>query len=474
MNQPFKAWKAEWDLLQQSVPVILEEEEQGWLFSNHIEEMEDIMLQMKWQSNVPGSGAPERVIYGAVQAMENLGYDVREAEALLPLGTAAFERKDMVELTRLTTRIWHLLNHAPKDPHHPAWQYGRYESFADVEQEVSFPAPTAYDRHAPQYLEATYYGWLAQICAGAVGTAVEGYTPEAIQKAFGTIKDYVRKPNTYNDDITYEIAFLKALERKGLDLSSADIAEEWAGLVTFGWSAEEWALKNIKLGIYPPESGKLHNPYREWIGAQMRGAICGMIVPGDYRRAAQYAFMDGVVSHHNNGVLGELFNAMLVAGAYVESDVRVLLRTVIDLLPKRSEYYAVVKFALEQCETQVAWQDAWEPCRKKFDHYNWIHSYPNAAAEVIALWFGKGDFTETISISCHQGYDVDCNAAQIGTVLGIQKGAKALAPHWTKPIGDRLDTYLRRYKVMSIRELARDTVRAAKQIEQPQGKKGSI
>jgi hypothetical protein len=69
---------------------------------------------------------------------------------------------------------------------------------------------------------------------------------------------------------------------------------------------------------------------------------------------------------------------------------------------------------------------------------------------------------------------VDCNAAQIGTVLGIQKGANALEPHWTKPIGDRLDTYLRRYKVMSIRELASDTVRAAKRIEHSLGKKGSV
>ena len=76
-------------------------------------------------------------------------------------------------------------------------------------------------------------------------------------------------------------------------------------MIPYGWSAEEWALKNIKMGIYPPESGFLHNPYREWIGAQMRGAVCGMVAPNNPLKAAELAFMDGVVSHYNNGVIGE-------------------------------------------------------------------------------------------------------------------------------------------------------------------------
>src|SRR3712207_8823928 len=52
--------------------------------------------------------------------------------------------------------------------------------------------------------------------------------------------------------------------------SSKDIAKEWVGLIPAGWSAEDIALKNIRMGIFPPESGYKNNPYREWIGAQMR------------------------------------------------------------------------------------------------------------------------------------------------------------------------------------------------------------
>ncbi len=464
MKETFKAWLSEKRLMEAAKPVVLSDEEQGWNFAQHIEDMDDVFLKMKWQSNVPGSGAPERVIFGAVQDMENMGYDVSKAERLLPEGIELLEKGDMIGLNRITWRIWNALNNAPKLLSHPYWTYRQYETFEQYLDDVEFPKATSYDINDPSYLEATHAGWIAQIIGGAVGTAVEGYTPEAIKKSFGTIRDYVRKPNTYNDDITYEIAFLQALQRKEDKLCSADIAEEWAALVPFGWSAEEWALKNIKMGIYPPDSGKLHNPYREWIGAQMRGVVCGMIVPGNYQEAARYAFMDGVVSHYNNGVLGEVFNALLAAGAYVVSDIRKLLRDVIDLIPRHSEYRSVIEYAYDSCLKNERWEDAWDSCRTRFERYNWIHAYPNAAAEVVSLWYGQGSFTDTISICCHLGYDVDCNAAQIGTVLGIQNGLASIEKHWKEPLGDRLDTYIRGHKQMSILEVAELTVSLARKL----------
>lgn len=453
-----KAWEREYEMMKNAIPKILEEDEQGWLFSLKVEEMDDIFLKMKWKSNVPGSNAPERVIIAAIQDMENMGYDVSEAEALIDEGLGYLEANDMVSLNRITCRIWNIFNDAKKITNHPYWRYRIYDDFEKYLEDVNHVKPVMVDVNSQDFLNKTYYGWLAQICAGALGTAVEGYTSENIEKVFGNITEYVRKPNTYNDDITYELAFLKALERKGKDLSSFDIAEEWAALIPFGWSAEEWALKNIKMGIYPPESGYLHNPYREWIGAQMRGAVCGMVAPGNPMLAARLAYMDGIVSHHNNGVLGEIFNAVMTSLAYVKTDVREIVTLAIDLIPNKSEYYSVVSFALNQCIEKGNWRDAWKACEEKYHHYNWIHAYPNAAAEVVALWFGEGDFDKTMNIICMVGYDVDCNAAQIGTIIGIIKGEKALSEKWTKPIGDKLMTYVRANKELSIKDLAKFTV----------------
>lgn len=57
-----KAWQIEYETMENSMPVILEAEEQGWSFSYQVEALEDEMTRMKWHSNVPGSGALEHVI----------------------------------------------------------------------------------------------------------------------------------------------------------------------------------------------------------------------------------------------------------------------------------------------------------------------------------------------------------------------------------------------------------------------------
>ena len=74
-----------------------------------------------------------------------------------------------------------------------------------------------------------------------MGTMVEGYTSKNLFEVFGNVNDYLREPNTFNDDITFELAFLDAFKNKGYNVSSKDIALAWVGLIPCGWSAEEFA-----------------------------------------------------------------------------------------------------------------------------------------------------------------------------------------------------------------------------------------
>jgi ADP-ribosylglycohydrolase len=452
-----KAWEMERELLENAQPVVLGEEEQTWGLIEKIETDEDNKLKMLWSSRVPGSGAPERLIIGAIQSMDNMGYDTRKAEILIEDGLRAFTNHDMLELNRITARIYYELNRLPRDKDSGYWNYKEYSSWEEYQQGVNFVTYPPYDTTAKDFEQKIKAGWVAQICGGALGTAIEGYTTEKLKKTFGDIRDYVRKPNTFNDDITYELAFLKAFEKRGYAVTSREIAEEWVALIPFGWSAEDVALRNLKCGVFPPESGLLNNPFREWIGAQMRGAICGMVAPGNPQEAARLAWMDGVISHYNNGVIGEVFNAIMVSLAFVENNVRTILEKAIAMIPKDSEYYAVVSDACARCLAEKSWEDAWRECEKRYSRYNWIHAYPNAAAEVIALWFGKGDFDETMHIISMEGQDVDCNAAQIGTVIGIMHGINGINHRWTEPIGDDLITYVRGYKRIKISELSKWT-----------------
>lgn len=460
-----KAWELDKKMMRAAIPRPLSEEEQTWDAMESLEEQENARLRLLWKSNVPGSGAPERLMVGATMDLENRGYSVEKAEALLERGIKALEENDMISLNIITAKTFNALNHAPKNPASPYWNYTFYDSWEMVEKAISFEALVAYDRSSPAFEKALYAGWIAQIIGGAIGTALEGFTAENLKKVFGSIQDYVRMPNTFNDDITFELAFLKAMDEAGKELTSADIAEQWVGLIPSGWSAEEIALKNIRYGIYPPESGSFNNPFNEWIGAQMRGAICGMVAPGNPKEAARLAWMDGEVSHINNGILGEVFNAILVSLSFVEKDIRSLVKRSMDMIPKDSEYYSVLDFAMNKCLTEKSWEAAWAPCEKKYEKYNWIHAYPNAAAEVIALWYGDGDFDKTMNIISMVGQDVDCNAAQIATALGIANGLESIHSRWKDPIGDDLETYVRGMKKLKISELAKWTAEVARKTD---------
>ncbi len=461
-----RAYEYDYELISGAIPRILTEEEQTWEEAFEVDKDSWQYIKLLWGSNVPGSFAPERVLLAGIQSMYNMGYNVVEAEELIEEALKAREDEDQVELTRITARVFNLLNHAKKIEDHPYHQYNCYESFEQYEKSVRFPEYDTYDANRKEFYEKTYAGWVTQIIGAAVGTAIEGYTTANIKKVFGEVNGYVRKPSTYNDDITYELAFLEAFNKKGYEVSSIDIAEEWVARIPMGWSAEDIALKNIMLGIYPPESGYRSNPFREWIGAQMRGTVCGMAAPANPRLAARLAFKDGVVSHHNNGVIGEIFNAVMSSIAYVETDMRTIVKQAIEMIPKDSEYYTIIKFTLDTCEQSNTYGEAWSICEERYKEYNWIHAYPNASIEVIALYFSNNSFDKCINMICMMGQDVDCNAAQVATLFGIAYGLDDISEKWKSPLNDELLSYVRGYEKTTITRIAEFTVKAVRRAQE--------
>ncbi len=458
-----KAWELAQELYWNAKPVVLSEEDQTWTANLETQKFYDQILSLDWGSHVPGSGAPERIMAAAVQALENRGYRVSvRGYELLEEGIRVQEEGDYVKLHKISAELRYELAHAEKEESASYWKYKQYTSFEQYEKAVDFPEKCPVTIDEPKFRERLKVAWLSQMIGAAMGTMVEGYTSQNLYEAFGDVYDYLREPNTYNDDITYELAFLDAFSAYGYDVTSKEIALSWAGLVPCGWSAEEIALRNIKSGILPPESGIFHNPFCEWIGAQMKGGICGMVAPGDAYLAAKLAWADGEVAHAGNGILGEVFNAVLTSLAFAEPDVRTLLRRTIDLIPKDSEYYSVVSFAWECCGRYADWHQALGDCQERYRKYNWIHAYPNACCEVIALYYGNGDYKETLHIVTMCGVDADCNAGMIMPVLAIQKGMCIIPEKLIHPAFHELITYMRGKSRCTLEELVDDTLNSIK------------
>jgi len=191
----------------------------------------------------------------------------------------------------------------------------------------------------------------------------------------------------------------------------------------------------------------------------MRGMICGMLAPGWPIEAARLAHIDGVVSHEANGVYGEIFAGVLTSLAFTEEDPRQIILSAAEYIPSGSEYKDYLDFTVNTMQGSDDPAKAWTVCDEFFKRYNWIHAYPNMAADVLALWYGEGDLTKTLSLLALAGMDVDCNGGLVGNVLGVMGG---VSPKWADPIGDLLETYLPGKEQLSIKELAEHTVKLAR------------
>ena len=85
-----KAWERAGELYWHATPVILSEEDQTWTANLKTQRFYDQILSLDWGSHVPGSGAPERIMVAAVQALENRGYQAsKRAYELLDEGLKA-------------------------------------------------------------------------------------------------------------------------------------------------------------------------------------------------------------------------------------------------------------------------------------------------------------------------------------------------------------------------------------------------
>lgn len=424
-------------------------------------QQEKEQLRRQWLGvRLPSSGANGLSgIGGAIASMKSMGYFVGEAESLMESGLAALEKEDWKGLRVITSEIHRRLYNAKEDPGHKYRKFRKIETWEEYCREV-----TKWSSYKPiskeEYIRKTKAGWYGQMIGGIAGSQLEGYHYDEISENIREFKDYLQVPSVYNDDITYEIAFLEAYKKRGRKITSKDIAHEWISQIPFAMSAEGIAMRNLKQGIYPPESGYYGNYYREWIGAQMRGAICGMLAPGDPFEAARLAWLDGQISHANNGIIGEVFSALLVSCAYMEQDIRTVLDKTTEMLPKRSEYYYVIKNTADICISCKDWRSAWEKCLEELKEYPWVHAYPNAAAEVVAIWFGNNDFEQTLEIICLEGHDADCTAAQLLTAVAVITGTEGIDPKWTAPVSEELDTYLYGRKKFTIEGLTEETFAA--------------
>jgi ADP-ribosylglycohydrolase len=311
-----------------------------------------------------------------------------------------------------------------------------------------------------KYLEKVYAGLLGKIIGVRLGAPVEPlfWTAEKIAEVFGEIHNYVKEYKNFaaDDDINGPIFFIRAVEdafKETGKLDAVDIGDAWLNYSAqghgmfwwggYGTSTEHTAYTHLMNGIKPPLSGSVQmngTTVAEQIGGQIFIDTWGLICPGNPEEAARLAGMAASVSHDLNGMYGASYIAACIAMAFVEKDVEKITLECRKYLPSDSEYKKMIDDVYDfYTKNPDNWRDALSYVNAKYtkDKYpGVVHIIPNSAYIIISMLYGKGDFSKTLEISVMCGWDTDCNAGNIGTIMGVAKGLKGIEAKWRKPVND--------------------------------------
>ncbi|WP_053205109.1 ADP-ribosylglycohydrolase family protein [Jiangella muralis] len=263
-----------------------------------------------------------------------------------------------------------------------------------------------------------------------------------------------------DDDLNFPMLNLALLETHGAGFTTVDVAQRWLAELPAGrvFTAERVAYRNLLLGHLPPATATVRNPFRDWIGAQIRGDVFGWARPGDPAGAAGLAWRDAVLSHTRNGVYGELFAAAACAASLVAATVDDVIDAGLSVVPASSRYAEAVRFARATAEKEPDWEAVVDAIEARYGHLHWVHVLNNAALVVAALVHGGGDYERSITAVVSGGWDTDSNGATVGSVVGGLTGAAALPERWIAPLRNRVGTTLAGFDGIGFDVLAARTV----------------
>lgn len=314
------------------------------------------------------------------------------------------------------------------------------------------------------YEERVYAGVLGKIIGVYIGRPFEGWSHERIMEELGEIRNYVNKQRGLSqvlsdDDITGTFTFFRALTDRGCtpELTAEQIGESWLNYIIenktilwwggIGCSTEHTAWRRLAAGVKAPLSGSIElngSTVAEQIGAQIFIDAWGLVNPGDPKRAADIAKLAGSVSHDGLSVHAAQVVAAMVAAAFVETDLDKIISVALDQIPANSLIRKVADDIRDwHTENPNDWKRTLTKIQEKYGYDKFpgnCHIVPNHALIHLALRHSGGDFNEGQMIVNTAGWDTDCNAANVGCILGVLKGLAGIdaGTDWRGPVADRI------------------------------------
>ena len=396
-------------------------------------------------------------------------------------------------------KLYYAMHALPMRADYPYQEPSDYES---IMQQV--PESMGLVENPPNSeMDDRFYGaWLGRFIGSSLGMPIEMWTPQSIRTWYEKadawpLNNYVPavsraaqevglKLNSLtttlehigqvpsDDDTRYTVLNLQVLRLYNITWDTWDLGSIWLWSLPFRLlcTAERTAYLNFAclddnyMGGKPAnhkeivrKSATYMNPYREWIGAQIRADMWGYAFEGNPREAAKIAFKDAALTHVKNGIYGEMYIAALIAASFGEKEVSTMVNRALAEIPQQTRLYEAVVTTRDFVNQNKDPEKIIAFIQENFGGYNVIHTIPNAAICTAAVLYSGGDFEKAITFAAMSGHDTDCNCATVGSIMGAYNGAKKIPEKWKNVIDDQFDAQILGFENTSITALAQETKR---------------
>ncbi|MGL1893650.1 MAG: ADP-ribosylglycohydrolase family protein [Spirochaetaceae bacterium] len=380
------------------------------------------------------------------------------------------------------------------------WKYIQPNNLDEIKKErPSKPENLVMDLDTTTLLDRLHGAWTGRACGCALGKPVEIVGMQENGRA--NIKDHLQRRNSWplenyiegtpmnsdkkeliceqswrenicymepDDDIHYTLIGLKVLEIYGKDFTWRNVADTWNNSLPYQaiCTAENQAILNYNIRthfldrdsaiISPDFTSTNHNPYREWIGAQIRADGWAYCCAGNPELAAEFAFRDAHWTHRANGIYGEMFFAAVISAAFVESDPIKLINIGLSQIPKNCILAEDIKESLIWMKSQKTWEEFMLKLENKYSSMSSVHTINNALICCMSMYYSNMEPDLAISIAVMAGLDTDCNGATVGSIVGACHGVKGFSKY-AGALNDTIKPLVFGFQETTMKELSKRT-----------------
>ncbi|MFW6371610.1 MAG: ADP-ribosylglycohydrolase family protein [Bacteroidota bacterium] len=273
-----------------------------------------------------------------------------------------------------------------------------------------------------------------------------------------------------DDDTDIEYIYQELLIKHQTSmLTGEQIREGWLRHIrheeeNYLWVSNQKALDLMKEGFTPPATGDpKNNPDYEMIDAQLTTEIFGLFAPSRPEIALQMAKLPvQTTARENSQWISGFYIAMFSLASSVDETLPMkeqifwMAEQAKKFLPETSYAFKMYDFVKAKYEEGIPWEQARDSVYYRYQveqkdgyHMTSQNRYCNGcfaaginfAASLVSLFYGEGDFIETVKIGTLAGWDSDNPTATWAGLIGFMIGKEGIEATFNRTFSNRFNIH---------------------------------